>query len=131
MKDKNVVACVDGMYVKEGKVLLLKRAKEPFKDCWSLVGGHLEGEETLKEALRREFEEETGLEVEIGEPLGERFEETFDRIKKIVTFEVTSAKGEIRLNLENTEYGWFRQIPPNAVFDYAKYLKKQRTLVKS
>jgi len=131
MKDKNIVACVDGAYVKDGKVLLLKRAKEPFKDCWSLVGGHVEGNETLEEALRREFKEETGLEVEIGELLGERLEETFDRIKKIVTFEVTSAKGEIRLNSENTEYNWFSSIPPNSVFNYAKYLKKQRALVKS
>ena len=124
MKDKNIVACVDGMWIKDGKVLLLKRAKEPFKDRWSLVGGHAEGKETLEEALRREFKEETNLEVEVGEPLGERFEATFDRIKRIVTFEVTSAKGEIRLNSENTEYGWFDHIPPNSVFDYSKYLKK-------
>lgn len=124
MKDKSIVVCVDGVYVKDGKVLLLKRAKEPFKDCWSLVGGHADGKETLEEALKREFKEETNLEVEIGEPLGERLEKTFDMIKKIVTYKVTSAKGEIRLSSENVEYGWFENIPPNSVYDYAKYLKK-------
>jgi 8-oxo-dGTP diphosphatase len=124
MKDKNTVICVDGLYVKHGKVLLLKRAIEPFKDRWGLVGGHTDGKESLEEALRREFKEETSLEVEIGKRLGERLEETVDRIKRIVTYEVKSAKGKIRLSSEHTEYGWFKHIPPNSVYDYSKYVKK-------
>jgi ADP-ribose pyrophosphatase YjhB (NUDIX family) len=125
MKRKKLVDCVDGMYVKDGKVLLLRRAIEPFKDCWGLVGGHLDAGEGLEEALRREFREETNLEVEIGQKLGERLEKSFDRIKRIVTYEVTCARGKIRLSSEHTEYGWFEKFPSNCIYDYAKCFKKQ------
>jgi hypothetical protein len=55
-----------------------------------------------------------------------RVEVTFDRIKIIVAFEVTSAEGEIRLNSENEAYGWFDEIPCNPVYNYAKYLPQKR-----
>jgi predicted NUDIX family NTP pyrophosphohydrolase len=86
---------------------------------------HVEENETLKEALKREFKEETNLDVEVGEIIDGRIEKTSDRIKIIVAFKVTSAQGEIRLNSESEEYGWFAEIPSNSVYDYAKYLKKK------
>ena len=46
------------------------------------------------------------------------------RTKTIVSFEVTYAKGEIKLNSESTEYGWFSQVPINSLYDYGKYLRK-------
>ena len=42
-------------------VLLVERAREPFKGRFSLPGGRVEFGETLAEAARREVEEETGL----------------------------------------------------------------------
>lgn len=125
MQNRTFFLCVDGAYVKDGKLLLLKRRTEPFEGCWGLVGGHVEENETLKEALRREFKEETNLDVTVGDLIDSRVEETFDRIKLIVTFEVTSAQGEIRLSSENEEYGWFDKIPSNSVYNYAKYLFKK------
>ena len=56
---KKLVACVDGAYVKNGKILLVKRNVEPLKGFWHLIGGHVDENETLKEALKREFKEET------------------------------------------------------------------------
>jgi ADP-ribose pyrophosphatase YjhB (NUDIX family) len=106
-RGKKFFVCVDGTYIKDGKTLLLKRNTEPFKGCWHLVGGHVEENETLKEALRREFKEETNLDVEIGNIIDGRIEETFDRIKIIIAFKITSAKGEIKLNSENEAYDWF------------------------
>jgi ADP-ribose pyrophosphatase YjhB (NUDIX family) len=122
---KKFVVCVDGLHLKNGKMLMLKRAKDPFKGFWSLVGGHVNGIEGLKEALRREFKEETNLDVQVGNLLGERVEETCDRTKRVLTFEVTSARGEIRLSQENEEYGWFDRAPENSVYDYAEYIKKE------
>jgi 8-oxo-dGTP diphosphatase len=122
MKHKKFVVCVDGVYVKDGKILLLKRSVEPFKGCWHVVGGHVEEDESLKEAVKREFKEETGLDVVVGGIVTGRIEETFDRIKIIVAFEVTSAEGEISLNSENEAYGWFDEVPRDSVYDYAKYL---------
>jgi len=104
--------------------LLMKRNVEPFKGFWHVVGGQVEENETLKEALKREFKEETNLDVEVGKIIGGRIEETFDRTKMIVAFEVASAGGEIKLNSENTEYAWFSQVPLNSVYDYTKYPRK-------
>lgn len=117
--------CVDGIYVRNSKILLLKRNVEPFKGCWHIVGGHVEENETLKQALKREFKEETNLDIEIGEIIDARVEKTFDGTKVIVAFEVISAEGEIKLNSESEEYGWFAKFPSNSVYDYAKYLKKK------
>lgn len=121
---KTFYVCADGAYIKDGKILLLKRNTEPFKGFWHLVGGHVEENETLKEALKREFKEETNLDVEVGKIIDGRIENTPDRVKIIAVFEVISAKGKIKLNSENQEYGWFTSTPPNSVYDYTKYLKQ-------
>ena len=47
-----------------GKILLVQRGQEPLKGYWSLPGGVLETGETLREGVRREVREETGLDVE-------------------------------------------------------------------
>jgi 8-oxo-dGTP diphosphatase len=126
VQDRKFFACVDGVYIKDGKILPLKRSVEPFKGCWNLVGGHVEENETLKEALKREFKEETNLDITAGGIIDCRIEKTLDRTKIVIAFEVTSAQGEIRLNSESEEYEWFTQIPSNSVYNYAKYLEKKR-----
>lgn len=120
------MAYVDGVYVKEGKILLLKRSVEPFKGFWHVVGGRVEEDETLKNALQREFKEETGLDVIVGKMLGGRIEKTSDRTKIIMAFEVLQAKGEIKLNDEHSEYAWFSEMPHRCVFNYLKCLKRLR-----
>ena len=122
MEQKKFVVCVDGVYVKDGKILLLKRNVEPFKGCWHVVGGHVKEDESLKDAVIREFREETGLDVAVGGIIDGRFEVTFDRVKIIAVFEVVSAEGEVHLNSENEAYGWFDEVPSNSVYDYVKYL---------
>lgn len=117
---------MDGVYVKDGKMLLLKRDVEPFKGCWHVVGGHVKEDESLRDAVKREFKEETGLDVVVGGIVGGRFEETFDRVKIIVVFEVVSAEGEVRLNSENEAYGWFDEVPCDSVYDYSQYLPQKQ-----
>lgn len=56
--------------VQDGKVLLYKRAKDPFKGKWDLPGGYLEEKESPEEALRREMKEELGVEIEIKNFIG-------------------------------------------------------------
>lgn len=45
----------------KGKLLLLQRATEPFKDYWCLPGGFINFQETTEEAIIREVKEETGV----------------------------------------------------------------------
>lgn len=57
---------VAAVILREGKVLLVKRGRQPRKGAWSLPGGRVEVGETLHHALQREVREETGLEVTVG-----------------------------------------------------------------
>jgi ADP-ribose pyrophosphatase YjhB (NUDIX family) len=58
---------VGGIVVNRGKVLLVRRGREPNRDLWTLPGGAVRLGEGLREALTRELEEECGIAVEIGE----------------------------------------------------------------
>jgi 8-oxo-dGTP diphosphatase len=51
--------------VESGKLLLIRRGKEPFKGEWATPGGRIEDWETAEECARREMREETGLRVEV------------------------------------------------------------------
>ena len=54
---------VGAVLIHQGKVLLIRRGKEPLRGRWVVPGGTVEVGETLEEALVREVKEETGLVV--------------------------------------------------------------------
>ncbi len=54
---------VAGAVVDGGKVLLIRRGREPMVGSWTLPGGALETGETMLEGVTREVLEETGLRV--------------------------------------------------------------------
>ncbi len=47
--------------MKNNRILLIKRNKEPFKGLWALPGGKIEYGEHIEECALRECKEETGL----------------------------------------------------------------------
>jgi len=63
------IASVGGIILdKERKrILLVKRACDPGKGLWAIPGGVPKVGEKLKDALKREIKEETGLDVEVKE----------------------------------------------------------------
>jgi ADP-ribose pyrophosphatase YjhB (NUDIX family) len=56
---------VSAAIFRDGKVLLVRRARSPAKGFYSLPGGRVEFGESLHQALTREVDEETGLGIEI------------------------------------------------------------------
>src|SRR5471032_178471 len=55
---------VSAAIVRDGKVLLVRRARKPALNLYTMPGGVVEAGETLLEAVKREVREETGLEIE-------------------------------------------------------------------
>jgi 8-oxo-dGTP diphosphatase len=55
---------VGALILRRDQILMAQRGKEPGKGRWSIPGGALKTGETLKDAVRREVLEETGLEID-------------------------------------------------------------------
>ena len=56
---------VSAAIFREGKVLLVRRARSPGKGFYSLPGGRVEFGESLHTALHREVDEETAIKIDI------------------------------------------------------------------
>lgn len=61
---------VGAVVVDSGKLLMVKRARDPGRGLWSVPGGRVEKGEYLNAATAREVREETGLTVEVDRLLG-------------------------------------------------------------
>ena len=68
---------VGGVVIHAGKVLLVRRGKQPLRGRWTVPGGTVELGETLEQAVVRELLEETGVRVRPRELLL-----VFDRIQR-------------------------------------------------
>jgi 8-oxo-dGTP diphosphatase len=66
---------VGGVVIAENRVLLIRRGGPPLEGEGSIPGGMLELGEALRDGVRRELQEETGLDVRVGDLI-----EAFERI---------------------------------------------------
>jgi 8-oxo-dGTP diphosphatase len=67
---RNAKPCAGALVVRNGKVLLVRRAVEPFLGYWDIPGGFCEADEHPTATAIREVREETGLEIELTGLLG-------------------------------------------------------------
>ena len=70
MNCKSPKLTVDGIVLKDGKILLIKRKNQPFENMWALPGGFVDYGEKTENAVIREMFEETGLKTEINHLVG-------------------------------------------------------------
>ncbi|MDP9467473.1 MAG: NUDIX domain-containing protein [Chloroflexota bacterium] len=56
--------------MRDGKLLLVRRAIDPWRGCWDIPGGFCEADEHPWQTVVREVREEVGLAVAITGPLG-------------------------------------------------------------
>jgi 8-oxo-dGTP diphosphatase len=92
----------------ETKILLTRRGIEPFKGKWCLPGGHIDQNETAKQAVIREIKEETGLDFE-GQPFG-CFDEIFPELEHLAVVTVFEGTGIGTLKAQQgevTQIIWF------------------------
>lgn len=100
---------VSAAIFRNGKVLLVRRARSPAKGFYSLPGGRVEFGETLHAALVREIGEETALEVAIIGLAGWR--EVMPAASGgghylIMSFAARWTAGDVMLNEELDEFRW-------------------------
>jgi 8-oxo-dGTP diphosphatase len=106
------ILAVSAAIIRDGKVLIVRRARPPAGGLYTLPGGGVEPGETLFEAVMREVREETALEVEpvgiagyreaIGRDAGGRVERHY----VILPFAARWLAGEPVLNEELSEAMW-------------------------
>jgi 8-oxo-dGTP diphosphatase len=106
---------VSAAIFRDGKILLVRRAKSPAKGFYSLPGGRVEFGETLHTALHREVAEETALKVKIVDLAAWR--EVMPETGSgghylIMSFAARWSAGEPVLNDELDDYKW---LAPDAV----------------
>jgi ADP-ribose pyrophosphatase YjhB (NUDIX family) len=102
----NSAPAVQGVLERDGRVLLARRAIEPRLGFWDLPGGFLEEGEKPLDGLRREFLEETGIEVEAVEWLG-AFVDPYDAYFVLGLSWVVHGEGEPHADDDVAELAWF------------------------
>jgi 8-oxo-dGTP diphosphatase len=108
---------VSAAIFRDGKILLVRRARSPAKRFYSLPGGRVEFGESLHAALHREVDEETALKIEIVGLAGWR--EVLPGTSGgghyvIVSFAARWISGEPALNEELDDFRW---LAPDALGD--------------
>ena len=106
------ILAVSAAIIRDGKVLIVRRAQPPAGGVYTLPGGGVEVGETLIEAVVREVREETALAIEpVGlagyrEAIVRDYEGRIERHFVILPFAARWIAGEPMLNDELSEATW-------------------------
>ena len=113
--DPKVAAAV--LIEEDGRVLLVRRANEPFRGLWTLPAGFINGGEDPSEAAARECLEETGLSVRVTRVLdiisGREHPRGADFI---IVYQASVLSGELKPDDDADAVDWFgrENLPPLA-----------------
>jgi 8-oxo-dGTP diphosphatase len=97
--DKGPRVVVSAIIRNEGKLLLTKEILEDGKEYWIFPGGGVKFGESLEEAVKREINEELGIEIEIEKLLG--FKEsihTNHNYHSVIFFFLVKPRGNFTIN---------------------------------
>jgi mutator protein MutT len=78
--------------LKDGKVLLVKRAREPHRGLWTLPGGVVRPGEAPEAAVMRELAEECGIDISV------------DAINEVVEETIPDGQGRMRFHYVIVDY---------------------------
>jgi 8-oxo-dGTP diphosphatase len=107
---KSFYVGIKGVFVKDEKVLILKRQDSDGVVFWDMPGGRINDDEDIENALHRELKEELGVTgVLIGEVLTAFRLPNYNRDGHglmILYYRVSSPVFTIKLNDEHIDYKW-------------------------
>jgi ADP-ribose pyrophosphatase YjhB (NUDIX family) len=118
--------CAGALVTRRGRLMLVRRAFDPWRGAWDIPGGFCGPREHPKDAAVREVREETGLVVHVGDVLG-MWIDTYapegpgaDKVTLNIYFHAT-AEGEAEERTdpnEVAEIGWFapEELPTHVAF---------------
>lgn len=121
---KNPVVTVDAIIEIDGGIVLIKRKNPPAG--WAIPGGFVDYGETLEEAVCREMEEETGLNVNLSRQFHTYSDPKRDpRHHTISTIFIATASGEPNAGDDAKEARVFTKdnLPEDIAFDHRQILE--------
>ena len=117
---------VDVIVSTSGGVVLVRRAKEPYKGMWALPGGFVHYGERVEDAAIREVKEETGLKVKLGKFVVVYSEPRRDPRGHVISIRFIAERisGKLAAGSDVKEARIFKDIPwGELAFDHARILR--------
>lgn len=115
------ILCVDVIIKnRNGEYLLVKRANEPLKDQWWVIGGRVLKGESLEQAAKRKVYEEVGLEINNVKFIG-YYEDAFETNPfglttplhsiSIVFSTIIEDKQRVTLDYQSSDWKYSKELP--------------------
>lgn len=118
---------VDGVVIKNSKVLLVERKTQPYLGHNALPGGFVEYKEIVEKAVVREVWEETGLRTRVVDLVGVYSDPKRDPRGHVVTvaFLLKPVSGKIRESGEtkNVKFWSLNRLPRKMGYDHRQIVK--------
>lgn len=106
------IILVRGVLQQQGKLLLIKRAEQDrrFPGYYELPGGKVDMGEDPMAALEREFWEETGIQVQVGDPLRTMKKTSYDHHLIEIVYRVSADHTNVTLSEDHQEFRWVGEL---------------------
>lgn len=121
---KNRPLTVNAIVMRNEQILLILRSATPFQGMWALPGGHVDFNETLKEAVARELKEETGLSMITAHLVDIADDPHRSPDQKIALNYIVTVEGEPMAADDAQDYMWcdIDKIPDELAFDHKRII---------